>query len=64
MLEILINVYRKIAFFKHQILFTVFGYSSRCKHIPSCSKNLLIQIKKHGKIIGAIKGFSRILTCF
>lgn len=49
---------------KHQILFSVFGYSSHCKHSPTCSRYLEEQVKSHGTIVGLWRGLSRVLTCW
>lgn len=49
---------------KHTLLHSLFGFSSHCKHTPSCSRYTEAQIKKHGTIIGSYKGLIRISTCW
>lgn len=56
--------YQFLGAFKHQILHSVFGFSSHCKHTPTCSRYTQAEIEKHGTIVGSIKGFIRILTCW
>lgn len=56
--------YQFLGNFKHQIFYSVFGFSSKCKHTPTCSRYTQAQIEKHGTIVGSIKGFIRILTCW
>ncbi len=56
--------YQFLGNFKHQLFYSVFGFSSKCKHNPTCSRYTQAQIEKHGTIVGSIKGFIRILTCW
>lgn len=60
----IIRFYQLFGLVKHRVLFTVFGFSSRCKHSPSCSRYAEEQIRKRGTIVGSIKGLARILTCW
>ncbi|HCR80937.1 MAG TPA: hypothetical protein DIV47_00425 [Candidatus Pacebacteria bacterium] len=60
----IIQFYRLFGLVKHRILYTVFGFSSRCKHTPSCSRYAEIQIREHGTIVGSLKGLARLLTCW
>ncbi|MEM7454594.1 MAG: membrane protein insertion efficiency factor YidD [Planctomycetota bacterium] len=34
-----------------------------CKFTPSCSQYFIEAVRKHGAIVGSIKGFWRILRC-
>ncbi|OGJ37474.1 MAG: hypothetical protein A2383_00420 [Candidatus Pacebacteria bacterium RIFOXYB1_FULL_39_46] len=58
------NIYRSLEPIKQRILFTAFGFNSHCKHFPTCSVYTEKQINKHGTIMGSLKGFIRILTCW
>lgn len=57
-------IYQVLEHSKHQILITVFGYHSVCKHRPTCSQFTLNAIKQDGTIIGLYKGLVRILRCW
>jgi putative component of membrane protein insertase Oxa1/YidC/SpoIIIJ protein YidD len=59
----LLKIYQLLGLAKHQILITTFGYSSYCKHTPTCSRYWADQIKLHGTIVGSWRGFQRWLTC-
>ncbi|NCN45598.1 MAG: hypothetical protein COU63_03625 [Candidatus Pacebacteria bacterium CG10_big_fil_rev_8_21_14_0_10_36_11] len=58
------GIYQIVGFWKHQILYTIFGFSSECKHTPTCSRYTQAEIKRHGTIVGSIKGFLRLITCW
>lgn len=59
-----IRVYQVIfADFIQGILMSVFGFRMKCKYTPSCSEYMVLQVKKHGTIIGIRKGVTRILSC-
>jgi putative component of membrane protein insertase Oxa1/YidC/SpoIIIJ protein YidD len=62
--DVLFKIYQGLGNFKHQIFYSVFGFSSKCKHSPTCSRYTQAQIKSHGTIVGLIKGFKRLLTCW
>lgn len=49
---------------KRSIFLNVFGYHIVCKHKPSCSYFFLKSIEKDGLLIGFLKSFMRIITCF
>lgn len=59
-----LRVYRFWSGVKHQLLFSVFGYSSHCKHDPTCSRYLEKELQTHGTIVGLWRGLKRILTCW
>lgn len=63
MVNRVLKTYQLLGRAKHQILFTVFGVNSYCKHQPSCSRYLEIQIKEHGTIAGLFKGMRRLINC-
>ncbi len=44
-------------------LLSVFGVQFTCKSTPTCSEYTILQVKKHGTIIGLKKGLTRILAC-
>lgn len=60
----LFALYQGLGNFKHQVFYTTFGFSSKCKHTPTCSRYTQAQIEKHGTIVGSIKGLYRLLTCW
>lgn len=60
----LIQLYRFLSFTRHRVLYTVFGFTTLCKHNPSCSRYAEEQIREHGTIIGSIKALARIATCW
>lgn len=60
----LINFYQLLGLVKHRVLYSLFGFTSRCKHNPSCSRYAAEQIRHHGTIVGSIKGLTRLLTCW
>ncbi len=62
--QVIIYFYQLLAEFKHTLLVSVFGYSSYCKHQPSCSQYMLYQLKKDDTIRGLWRGMKRILTCW
>lgn len=64
MLERLIRLYRLFSLVKHRALFTLFGFTTRCKHEPSCSRYAEIQLRERGTIVGSIRALTRILTCW
>ncbi|MFZ5438308.1 MAG: membrane protein insertion efficiency factor YidD [Patescibacteria group bacterium] len=61
---LIFSLYQGIGSFKHQLLYSVFGFSSRCKHTPTCSRYTQAEIERHGTIVGSIKGLIRLLTCW
>ncbi|MGD9129419.1 MAG: membrane protein insertion efficiency factor YidD [Candidatus Woesebacteria bacterium] len=61
---LIIKFYQHLAKIKEQILFSVFGYVSVCKHNPSCSQYAIVEIKKHGTIVGLIRALWRIISCW
>jgi putative component of membrane protein insertase Oxa1/YidC/SpoIIIJ protein YidD len=60
----IIRLYQLLLTFKINLLVSVFGYSSHCKHSPSCSEYTLREVKKHGTILGLWRGFKRVITCY
>lgn len=60
---LMIRVYQVIKPFFDLVNLSVFGFSSACKHSPSCSQYAINQIQKHGTITGVKKGITRILAC-
>jgi uncharacterized protein len=60
----LIYFYQFLESVKHQILISVFGYHSVCKHRPTCSYYTMKAIKDDGTIVGLYKGIKRILSCW
>jgi putative component of membrane protein insertase Oxa1/YidC/SpoIIIJ protein YidD len=60
----LIRIYQYLRAMKHLLLITVFGYSSVCRHTPSCSQYARQQIADHGTIWGSVKAIIRIAQCW
>lgn len=46
-----------------QLNSVVFGYSSTCKHTPTCSEYTTGVILKYGTMRGIVLGVKRILSC-
>ncbi len=63
-LKLLILVYKTLGIAKHTLLVSVFGFSSHCKHQPTCSEYFYQQINQHGTIGGLLPAFKRLITCF
>lgn len=64
MKRILFYIYLGLEKAKHQVLITVFGYHSVCKHRPTCSYFTIKAIKEDGTIVGLYKGLKRIISCW
>ncbi|MBT4124118.1 MAG: membrane protein insertion efficiency factor YidD [Candidatus Pacebacteria bacterium] len=62
--KFLFKTYQSLGTFKHQIFYSIFGFSSKCKHTPTCSRYTQAQIERHGTIVGSIKGLLRLVTCW
>ncbi len=62
--KIFFYLYQTLEQIKHQVLITVFGYHSVCKHRPTCSQFTLNAMQQDGTIIGLYKGILRILSCW
>ncbi|MDH5533625.1 MAG: membrane protein insertion efficiency factor YidD [Candidatus Pacebacteria bacterium] len=60
----IIRLYQLLLSLKRNLLVSVFGYASYCKHRPSCSEYTLREVKKHGTILGLWRGFKRVITCY
>jgi putative component of membrane protein insertase Oxa1/YidC/SpoIIIJ protein YidD len=59
----LIRFYQLLHPIVHQVIFTVFGFSSTCKHKVRCSEYTVLEIRKHGTITGLKKGLARVTQC-
>lgn len=59
----LVKIYQFFREAKHSILYSIFGFSSTCRHNPSCSRYFINQVKERGTIAGSIKGIKRVLSC-
>lgn len=57
------KAYFALKTFKHQLLVSLFGFSSTCRQKPSCSSYTTAQIKKNGTIVGLIQGLWRSINC-
>ncbi|NMA29543.1 MAG: membrane protein insertion efficiency factor YidD [Candidatus Pacebacteria bacterium] len=55
--------YKLLSTIRHNIMYSVFGYSSVCFQEPSCGQYTVMEIKKNGTIIGLMKGVWRALHC-
>lgn len=60
---VVIKAYQVFSEIKHQIFRSQLGFTSYCKHSPSCSQYCLEQVQLHGTIVGLWRGFIRILHC-
>lgn len=59
---LLVTAYQKTLSPDHGFFKVLFPYGY-CKFQPSCSQYTKESIKRHGLILGSIKGFWRILRC-
>jgi putative component of membrane protein insertase Oxa1/YidC/SpoIIIJ protein YidD len=59
-----IRIYLFLREIKHQVFFSVFGYSASCHQKPSCSQYTVEQMKKNGTIVGLLKGMYRAVRCY
>ncbi|MFZ5376312.1 MAG: membrane protein insertion efficiency factor YidD [Patescibacteria group bacterium] len=59
----IIGLYQKLDAVKHATLLSTYGFTSYCKHHPSCSQYLVNQIKERGTIVGLKLGLRRLLSC-
>jgi len=60
----IILIYKTLGIFKHTVLVSVFGFSSRCKHTPTCSEYFYKQVLEHGTIGGLLPALKRLFTCW
>jgi len=58
-----IKTYQRVRPSLDQFLYPVFGFSSTCKHKPTCSEYAITSIRRYGTIRGLITGIQRILRC-
>lgn len=56
--------YALTPYLREQVLVTVFGYKSVCKHHPTCSQYAKQQIVEKGLLRGGLLGVKRVLTCW
>jgi len=61
--DYLLKIYKKISFFITALLKSTLGFSSKCKHSPTCSEYTAAMVKKHGIISGLFNGLVRIINC-
>ncbi len=61
---VLYHCYSATAYIREQLLVTVFGYKSHCKHFPTCSRYTKEMIQQKGIVTGVILGISRFATCW
>lgn len=62
--KFLYHVYSATAFIREQLLVTLFGYKSHCKHSPTCSRYTHEMIQKKGLAAGVVLGMRRLATCW
>jgi len=56
-------MYQNIRPFLDGVFQSIFGYTSVCKHSPSCSEYAEDAIQKYGTMRGIILGVKRIMSC-
>ncbi|MBP7119381.1 membrane protein insertion efficiency factor YidD [Candidatus Woesebacteria bacterium] len=56
--------YSATAYIREQLLITVFGYKSHCKHTPTCSQYTHEMIQEKGLMAGVVLGARRLATCW
>jgi putative component of membrane protein insertase Oxa1/YidC/SpoIIIJ protein YidD len=57
------KIYKFLSTIRHNVMYSVFGYSSVCSQTPSCSQYTVMEIKKNGTIVGLVKGIWRTINC-
>jgi len=58
-----LKIYKQTGFFTTALLKSTLGFSSKCKHTPTCSEYTAAMVKKHGIISGLFNGLVRIINC-
>jgi putative component of membrane protein insertase Oxa1/YidC/SpoIIIJ protein YidD len=58
------KIYDLARIFKHSLFVSVFGFTTYCKHSPSCSQYTTEEIRQSGFLKGGVKGIKRILKCY
>lgn len=58
-----VQVYQRVRPALDQLLNATFGFSSACKHKPTCSEYTIVSIRRYGTIRGLITGIQRIIRC-
>lgn len=61
---LLYRAYSATALIREQLLVTIFGYKSHCKHHPTCSRYTLEMIQQKGLVLGLVIGARRLMTCW
>ncbi len=59
----LIRIYQKTEPVRDGIMRQLHFPRHICKYNPTCSENMIIQIRNHGPIKGVALGFKQILSC-
>lgn len=62
--RLLFTLYSFTPYLREQLLVTVFGYKSVCKHHPTCSEYAKQQVAEKGLLRGSLFGVKRVLTCW
>lgn len=57
-------LYSASALVREQLLVTMFGYKSHCKHSPTCSRYTHEMIQQKGLMAGVVLGMRRLATCW
>lgn len=62
--NLLFQLYSLTALVRQQVLVTIFGYKSECKHTPTCSRYTRDMIRQKGFAVGIVLGARRLATCW
>ncbi len=62
--KLVLSLYSLTAHLREQLLVTVLGYKSVCRHRPTCSEYTKQSIQAEGLVKGSILGFKRVITCW
>ncbi len=61
--SLLINTYQVIRSIRYQILHSVFGVVSHCKHTPTCGTVFIYTTQKQGVLQGMKAGMIQLVRC-
>lgn len=64
LLKFLYRSYSATALVREQLLVTLLGYKSPCRHSPTCSRYTHEMIQKNGLATGVALGIRRLATCW
>lgn len=58
------TIYTSTTLMREQLLVTMFGFKSHCKHVPTCSQFTHEAIQEKGVVVGLALGLRRLARCW